>query len=751
MVLENDLESLDNGLEDINEDLFRDDYLLDEDASGSGLQSAWTRMKYWFYRNKLKWTNNGIVINEGKDNRSNANLRRGIPLYELDANGQPIDTGFEDEFALGTGSFSKVPWKLILRVLFGLLVFTVFLILVINITKSNRTIKVLSHFGNPDFDPYVKYFNGTHEFFPLTIVISLDGFHPSLISKRNTPFLHSLYTLDYDTGMNITSTPFMIPSFPTETFPNHWTLVTGQYPIHHGIVSNVFWDSDLSEEFHPGVLDPRIWNSNVSEPIWQTVQTAFDSDMSFKAATHMWPGSDVNYTKYNEKKLLPEHKKPIAIERTPYYFDEFNAKESLPKKLSNIMKYVDMDALDERPQLILGYVPNVDAFGHKHGFPAESDYYYEEFTKTLSEVDTFLQGLVESLRERNITDFTNLVIVSDHGMSNIMVPSNVVVWEDILNEKLRKDYVSHAYLEGPMMAISLKDSTEINEVYHELKSSIDEEKYKVYVNGNFPEEWNFNDRRNHHMASIWIVPEPGYAVMKKAQLKKAGKDDHKDKNEEQVFTIGSHGYNNSAVDMRSIFIGMGPYFPQGYIEPFQNTEIYDLLCDICGVAEKDRNSNDGSGVVMQQLREPENSDEVEITDDFEYLSSVFGKASTYNIIWGGYPDEEEHEAQEDDEDNGDAEDNDNDNDNDDDDDDDAKEIAAVSTSSLTTTLPMTTSTPSTTSTLLSGTLPSSRGSSIRASATTSAAGNLFQEIISDAKELIDDIIDGIDDLIDSNT
>lgn len=152
MVLENDLESLDNGLEDTNEDLFRDDYLLDEDASGSGLQSAWTRMKYWFYRNRLKWTNNRIVINEGKDNRSNADLRRGIPLYELDANGQPIDTSFEDEneFALGTGLSSKVPWKLILRVLFGILVFTVFLILVINITKSDRPIKVLSHFGNPD-------------------------------------------------------------------------------------------------------------------------------------------------------------------------------------------------------------------------------------------------------------------------------------------------------------------------------------------------------------------------------------------------------------------------------------------------------------------------------------------------------------------------------------------------------------------------------------------------------------------------
>ncbi|CAI7168444.1 CRE_collapsed_G0005740.mRNA.1.CDS.1 [Saccharomyces cerevisiae] len=280
-----------------------------------------------------------------------------------------------------------------------------------------------------------------------------------------------------------------------------------------------------------------------------------------------------------------------------------------------------MSTLNERPQLILGYVPNVDAFGHKHGYPSESEYYYEDFTETLGEVDTFLKQLVESLQERNLTSFTNLVIVSDHGMSDIVVPSNVIIWEDLLDEKLRKDYVSHAYLEGPMMAISLKDSGNINEVYHNLKTSIDEDKYTVYVNGNFPKEWNFNDGKNHHMASIWIVPEPGYAVMKKEQLKKVAKGDHKDKNEDNVFTIGSHGYDNNAIDMRSVFIGMGPYFPQGYIEPFQNTEIYNLLCDICGVAEKDRNSNDGTGMLMNQLREPQSSEEVEIEDDFDYLVS----------------------------------------------------------------------------------------------------------------------------------
>ncbi|CAI4037608.1 hypothetical protein SMKI_03G0830 [Saccharomyces mikatae IFO 1815] len=738
----NDLESLDIEVSNLNEDPFHDDYMTDEEASRRGWGSAWTRMKYWFYKNRLNWSNNSVIIREGKGSKDGSNFRRGIPLYELDANGRPIDTGFdeENEFSLGTGLHSKIPFRIIFRILLGSLIFSVFLILIINITKSHQSLRTLTHFGNPDFDPYVTYFNGTHEFFPLTIVISLDGFHPSLISKRNTPFLHDLYGLKFNGNMNITSTPFMIPSFPTETFPNHWTLVTGQYPIHHGIVSNVFWDPDLGEEFHPGVLDPRIWNNNITEPIWQTVQFAFDSDVPFKAATHMWPGSDVNYTKYNEEKLQPKHKKLFAKERTPFYFDKFNAKEPLPKKLSKIIEYVDMDTLNERPQLILGYVPNVDEFGHKHGYPTESEYYYEEFTKTLGEVDTFLHQLVKSLQERNLTDFTNLVIVSDHGMSNIVVPSNVIIWEDLLDEKLRKDYVSHAYLEGPMMAISLKDSGNMNEVYHDLKTSVSEENYKVYVNGNFPEEWNFNDRKNHHMASIWIVPEPGYAVMKREQLKKTEKGDHKDKDEEKVFTIGSHGYDNGALDMRSLFIGMGPYFPQGYVEPFQNTEIYDLLCDICGVAEKDRNANDGTGVLMKQLREPQSSEEVEIEDDFDYLTHRFGATSTYNVIWGGYPEEAEQDDDDDDDDGNGASDNNS-----------TEEIAALVSSSLTTHQSMATPMSPATRSLPDETSLSSRRSTTQVSATPSATGDWFQNIIGDAKEFIDDLIDSIDDLIDSNT
>ena len=89
------------------------------------------------------------------------------------------------------------------------------------------------------------YYNGTHDFKTLTILVSIDGFHPRLINAKHTPFLHNLHNLQSSYDMNITTTPYMIPSFPTQTFPNHWSMVTGKHPIEHGIVSVSYTHLDV--------------------------------------------------------------------------------------------------------------------------------------------------------------------------------------------------------------------------------------------------------------------------------------------------------------------------------------------------------------------------------------------------------------------------------------------------------------------------------------------------------------------------
>ena len=70
---------------------------------------------------------------------------------------------------------------------------------------------------------------------PTVILISLDGFRYDYIDKFAPPTMNAL-------AKDGVRAKWMIPSFPTKTFPNHYTIATGLYPEHHGIVENNVWD-----------------------------------------------------------------------------------------------------------------------------------------------------------------------------------------------------------------------------------------------------------------------------------------------------------------------------------------------------------------------------------------------------------------------------------------------------------------------------------------------------------------------------
>ncbi|KOG99928.1 nucleotide diphosphatase/phosphodiesterase NPP2 [Saccharomyces eubayanus] len=413
------------------------------------------------------------------------------------------------------------------------------------------------------------YFNGTHEFKTLTILISIDGFLPRLIDEKCTPFLYSLHNLQSPYDINISTAPHMIPSFPTQTFPNHWSMVTGKYPIEHGIISNVFWDDATNSEFQPNNLDPRIW-SNAADPIWQLLQT--QSQNEYKVATHMWPGSDVTY---NDCEEMPR-------ERMPFYFDKFNQWEPLDEKLSQIFRYVDMPQLKDRPELILSYVPNIDWYGHNFGYDLRD----KRLQDLIGEVDGFCHELIEGLQKRNLLALSNVMFVSDHGMSNVDMNNveNIVVWEKMFPDGAMSKYVSHLYNEGPMMMVYLEDPRDrrwmrdlieftLRKVYGEEISS----KFHVILREDFEPDWKYfrYDDKPHayddRVGDIWVLADAHCAILKETGDVRAG-------------VMGTHGYNfANCSDMASMFIGMGPMFNNGVIPPFENTEIYKLLIEASGV------------------------------------------------------------------------------------------------------------------------------------------------------------------------
>lgn len=382
--------------------------------------------------------------------------------------------------------------------------------------------------------------NGTHTFGPTTILISLDGFRADFLQRDLTPALKAFI----ESGV---SPKHMLPSFPSLTFPNHFTLATGLYPESHGIVSNQFWDPVLEEEFYytntSNSMQPKWWNA---EPIWVTAEKR-----GIKTAVHMWPGSEAHINNQD-----------------PTYLDKYNGSEALDIKVNRVLQWLDLPQKD-RPQFIGAYVPNVDADGHQYG-PNST-----EIRATIVEVDGMLTGLIEGLLKRNLTEIINIVIVSDHGMATTS------------NERLLQldDYIDMSlvdHIDGwPLRGLGLKNpDRDVPIVYEQLLTASKGKQFDVYTRETMPERYHFSN--NDRIAPIWVVPRAGWVVIEKEDF-----DISAAKTSGTIYRPrGLHGYDHEHPLMRAIFVARGPAFPHqpnSRVPVFQNIEVYNIVCDSLGI------------------------------------------------------------------------------------------------------------------------------------------------------------------------
>ncbi|KAK3693598.1 alkaline-phosphatase-like protein [Podospora appendiculata] len=389
--------------------------------------------------------------------------------------------------------------------------------------------------------------NGTAMFAPTTIIISLDGFRADFLNRGLTPRLSAFIK----EGV---SPLYMLPSFPSVTFPNHYTLATGLYPESHGIVGNSFWDPALQEEFYytnaSRSLDPKWWSG---EPFWVTAER-----QGLKAAIHMWPGSEAHI---------------LGVE--PSFMDKFNSKEKLSKKVDRVLELLDLPDFD-RPQIIAAYIPNIDSDGHKYG-PNST-----EIKATIQKVDNVLDEIFKALEDRHLTDIVNVIVVSDHGMATTDT-SRLIQLEDLV------DMTKIEHVDGwPLIGLRPKNPDELQSIYHDLiEKTKTNPNVDVYLRDvDMPERYHFS--RSERIAPLWIVPKTGWALvnMKEMDLKKA-------KAEGAVYhPRGLHGYDHEHPLMRAIFVARGPAFPHeanSRLEVFQNIEVYNMLCDSVGITPMPNN------------------------------------------------------------------------------------------------------------------------------------------------------------------
>lgn len=351
------------------------------------------------------------------------------------------------------------------------------------------------------------------------ILISIDGFRADYLERGKTPVLESLK----EQGAYAKA---LRPSFPSLTFPNHYTLVTGLRPDHHGIVANTMDDPALpGVRFSMGnkaaVTDARWWNQAM--PVWVSAE-----QQGVRTATMFWPGSEA------------------AIHGIrPSLWQPFDGKRSAMNRVATLLGWLELP-LSQRPGFLTLYFDDVDHAGHDFGPDSP------QVDQSLTLVDEALASLISDLHQKKIT--ANLIIVSDHGMA-ATAPERVIY----LNQYLPLSAID-LITYGAVAGITMRPGQDVAQL-NVLSQA--HEAMQCWPARQIPKELEYG--ANPRVPEFTCLARPGWLIL--AEPKPGAK-----------FMRGTHGYDHRSAEMAALFIANGPAFiPGAVIEHLDNVDVYPLL------------------------------------------------------------------------------------------------------------------------------------------------------------------------------
>jgi len=358
----------------------------------------------------------------------------------------------------------------------------------------------------------------------------MDGFRRSYLDTDSLPTLHALER----EGVTAQA---MIPSFPTATFPNHYTIVTGLYPEHHGIVGNTIYDPEYHELFtmsNAASKESRWWGG---QPIWITAEKQGEH-----AASMFWVGSEVAIDG-----IRPTRWKP------------YDGKMTFDARVDTVLSWLDLKG-PERLSLITLYFDEPDHTGHESG--PDSPRTAEAAART----DSAIGRLVQGLRDRGMYDKVNLVLVSDHGMSQLS-PDRVVYLDDVVDTaSIRITSLSPDLMITPRDGDAPALLAKIRKLPH----------VSAWLKADVPARLHYNEGRR--ITPIVAVADDGWTIAIHGERRGP--------------SGGAHGYDNANASMNAIFIARGPAFERDVTMPsFPNVDVYDLLAKLLHLQPA---PNDGS-------------------------------------------------------------------------------------------------------------------------------------------------------------
>lgn len=380
---------------------------------------------------------------------------------------------------------------------------------------------------------------------PVVLLISIDGFRYDYMKKIKTPGINEI-----SIGVEA---DWMIPSFPSKTFPNHYTIVTGLYPEHHGIVANTMYDEKFNAVYR--ISDAKEKNNTRwwgGEPIWVTA-----GKQGLKSGCFFWPGSEVTIQNIR-----------------PHYWKDYNHNFPNKNRVDTILSWIDKPTL-ERPQFMSLYFSDVDDAGHTFGPDSK------QVIQAIQKVDSSIQYLISELKNRNQFNKINIILVSDHGMKNTDTTKI-----NFIDDYINMNWCKQAFLDEVSL-IYPKEGKE-DSIMQAFESKPHPE-FEVYRKKDISERFHYNS--NNRIAPIVIITKAGWKNTTHTFFEK-----NKGK-----WSLGSHGWDNKDEDMRAIFYAHGPAFKNNFkANAFENVNVYNILCKILKIKPATNDGNDKT--VFKMLR-----------------------------------------------------------------------------------------------------------------------------------------------------
>jgi predicted AlkP superfamily pyrophosphatase or phosphodiesterase len=377
---------------------------------------------------------------------------------------------------------------------------------------------------------------GQEEKDPHVILISLDGFRYDYVTR----FKPENLTRFIENGVKAES---LIPSFPTKTFPNHYTIATGLRPERHGIVDNSFYDPIKSDIYRINRRDLVIdgsWYGGT--PLWVLAEKN-----GVKAASYFFVGSEAD----------------VQGVRPSYYYD-YDGKVNNLTRVSKVFEWLQMpDSI--RPRMITMYFSDMDDIGHSYGANNDS-----QLSTRLAQLDRELGALFEGVK--SLDQEVNIIIVSDHGMADVPLENYIAldgITEQITGKVVNSGALAHIYLED------LKDKRKvINQINKEAAgfTVFDPSDKKYYQDLSV-----YGER----IGDVIVLADLGYYFIENEEYREVIA---RRMRIDETSVKGTHGYSQEYPEMHGIFYAQGPQLKSGLtIESFDNIHIFPLICKILGL------------------------------------------------------------------------------------------------------------------------------------------------------------------------